>query len=62
MVTSAPGAPHPVDEILCHFGQVIVDDVGDLLNVDSARSKVRRHKHAVASLLKPGQRRGALRL
>ena len=46
------GASNPVDEVFRHVRQVIIDDVGDFLDVDAARGKVRSHQHFNAPLLK----------
>jgi hypothetical protein len=59
LVRSAPfagasGAANAVNEIL-RLGQVVVDDVRDILHVNAARSDVGRHQDAVASLLESGQ-------
>src|SRR5437879_473997 len=58
----ASGSPNAVDKILGYFGQIVVDDVRDVLYVNAARSEIRRHQDAEAALLEPGQSRGALRL
>src|SRR5438552_8607327 len=58
----ASGSPDAVDEILRHFRQIVVDDVRDVLHVNPAGSQVRGDQHAEATLLKPSQRCGALRL
>src|SRR4029077_8021015 len=62
MLACASGAADAVDKVLGYFRQVVVDDVGDVLHVDSTRSKVRGHQNAVTPLLKAGQCAGALRL
>ena len=62
MAAGAPGAPDAVNEVFCDFGKIVIDDVGDPRHVNAARGKVGGDQHAVASLLKSGQRRGALRL
>src|SRR5690348_261660 len=38
MFTQPPRAAHAMDEALGRFGQIIVDDVDDLLDVDTPRS------------------------
>src|SRR6267142_421312 len=58
----AAGAADAVDEVLRHFGQIVIDDVRDVLHVNPPRSQVRRHQHAEPPLLKSRQCRGALRL
>src|SRR5258707_9946313 len=62
MLACTSRAANSVNEVLGYFRQIVVDDVGDVLHVDSARGEVGRHQDAVAPLLKAGQRRGALRL
>jgi hypothetical protein len=44
------------------FGQIVVDDMRDVLHVNTARSQVGRDQDAIASLLKPGKCGGSLRL
>jgi len=56
------GSPDAVNEIFRHFREIVVDDMRDVLHVNSARSQVGRHQHAEASLLEPCEGRGALRL
>src|SRR6266850_3792829 len=58
----ASGAADAMDEVFRHFGQIVIDDVRDILHVNSARSKIRRHQHTEAPLLESRQRRSALRL
>src|SRR5260370_5871856 len=58
----ASSSPNAVDKLLGHFRQVVVDDMRDVLHVNSARSQVGRHQHAEASLLEACEGRGALRL
>ncbi len=48
------GAPNPMDKILSHFGQIVVDDVGDVLHVNAPRGQIGCDQDAVASLLKSG--------
>ena len=60
--TGASGASDAVDEVLRDLGQVVVDDVGDVLHVNAAGGQVGRDQNAVASLLESGQGGGALRL
>ena len=56
------GASGAMDKALRIGGHVVVDDVGDVLHVDAARSHVGGHQDAVAAALESGQRRRALRL
>src|ERR1700688_1243456 len=58
----AASAADAVDEIFCHFRQVIINDVGDVFNVNSARCEVGGYQDAIASLLKSGEGGSALRL
>jgi hypothetical protein len=60
--TSATGAANAVNEVLGDFGQVVIDDLRDVLHVDAARSDVSGNKDANATLLKTGERCVALRL
>ena len=60
MLARAAGAANAVDEVLCHFRQIVVDDMGNFLHVDAAGSQVRRYQHAEATLLKAGQCGGTL--
>lgn len=53
---------NPVDEVLCDFRQVIVDDMHDVLHVNSARSQIGRNQDAEAPPLKAFKSCGALRL
>src|SRR5271157_981264 len=46
------GATRSMDEVLSVLGQIVIDDVGDVLNVDAAGSQIGRDQHAMASLLK----------
>jgi hypothetical protein len=57
-----PGSSDTVDEIFSHIRQIVVNDVDDVLDVNSAGSEIRRHEHTVASLLKTGKCCIALRL
>lgn len=51
----ASRAPNAVDEVFCDFGQVIIDDVRDVLDVNPARSQIRRNQYAEPALLKTSQ-------
>jgi hypothetical protein len=56
------GAANPVDKVFRDFRQVVINDVSDVLHVNSTRGNVGRHQYAEASLLKPSQGSAALRL
>ena len=43
--TSARSAANAVDISLRHLGQLVIDDVGDAVNVDATRGDVRCHKY-----------------
>src|SRR6185369_9311240 len=60
--TGASRTADPVDEVLRYLRQVVVNDVGNVLHVNAARSQVGGHQDAVASLLKSSQGCGPLRL
>src|SRR5580704_13903188 len=45
------GSPNAMDEILCQVRQIVVDDVHDVLHVDSARSQIGGHQDAIPALL-----------
>ncbi len=62
MATSAARTANPMDEAFCHFGQVVIDDVSDVLHVDAAGSDVGGNQYAEASLLKCRKCCTALRL
>jgi hypothetical protein len=51
-----------MDETLRHLGQIVVNNVGDVLNVNAARGEVGRNQYTVPSLLESGQRRVSLGL
>ena len=51
-----------MDEVFRDLGQIVVDDVRDVLHVNAARRQVGRHQNAKAPLLKSSQGRGALGL
>src|SRR5215813_5380312 len=53
---------HAMNKILSNLRQVVIDDVNDVLHMNSSRSHVRRHQYLIAALLESGQRRIALRL
>ena len=55
MSTGASGAANAMDEVFGDFGQVVVDDVGDVLHVNSARGDVGGDQDAITSLLEAGQ-------
>ena len=56
------GTANSVNKILRHFGQIIVDDVRNVLNVNATRSQIGRDQDAIATLLKSGEGRIPLRL
>src|SRR5258705_213991 len=56
------GASNSVDKVFRDFRQVVINDVSDVLHVNSTRGNIRRHQYAEAPLLKAGQSRAALRL
>src|SRR3974390_1220348 len=62
MTTGAAGAADTMDEAFGYFRQVIVDDMSDVLDVNSSRSDVRGDQHPEPTLLERGERRGTLRL
>src|SRR6266705_6510671 len=51
---------HTMNKVLSNFRQIVIDDVNDVLHVNSARSHVRRHQNLIASLLESRQRGIAL--
>jgi hypothetical protein len=52
--TRTAGAPNPMDKVFRHLGQVVVDDVGDILHMNPPRGQIGCDQDAIASLLKPG--------
>src|SRR5712671_1857252 len=62
MFAVTAGASNPVDKVFGDFRQVVINDVSDVLHVNSARGNVRRHQYPEAALLKPSQSSAALRL
>jgi hypothetical protein len=56
------GAPDAMDKVFRHFGQIVVNDVGNVLHVNAPRGQVGCDQDAIASLLKSGEGRGALGL
>ena len=60
--SGAAGAADAVNEVLGHLRQVVVDDVGDVVDVQAARSDVGRHQHLEAAFLKSAQGFVTLRL
>src|SRR5271154_6805294 len=36
----APSAPNSMDEVFRHFGQIVVDDVGDVLHMNPSRREI----------------------
>ena len=61
-LAGAAGAADAMNEIFGDFRKVVVDDVGDVLHVNSARGHVRGDEHAILPALKSGECRGSLRL
>src|SRR5580658_3712966 len=51
MASGATRSANAVNEVLRDVRQIVVDDVHDVLYVDSARSEIRRHEYAIAPLL-----------
>jgi len=62
VLACASGAANAVDKVFGYFRQIVIDNVGDILYVDSARGEIGRHQNAVTPLLKAGQCADALRL
>ena len=61
-LSHASGASGAMDEALGIGGHVVVDDVGDVLYVDAARSHIGGYQDAVAPALESGESGRALRL
>jgi hypothetical protein len=59
-LTGSSGATNPVNEIFGYIREVIVDDVGDVRDVDAAGSHIRRDQHPVLPSLKSSECRGSL--
>src|SRR6202158_2952 len=55
------GAADTVDEVFRHLGQIVVDDVGDVVAMQAARSDVGGDQHLKASFLKSAEGAVALR-
>jgi len=55
-------AADAMDEVFGDVGKIIVDDVGDVLNVDAASGDVGGHEDSILPALEAGQGGGALRL
>src|SRR6266481_4184863 len=60
--TCAAGTANTVNEVFRHFRQIVVDDVDDVLHVNTAGSQVRGNENAEAATLEPFQGSAALRL
>ena len=60
--SSASGTADAVDEVFGHFGDVIVDDVGDVITMQSAGRDVGGDEHLEAAFLKSAEGAVALRL
>ena len=55
LLASAPCAPNAVSVILNAVRHVVVDDAGDVLDVNAAPCHVCGHQDRVLALLEPGQ-------
>ncbi len=62
MFSCTTGAPYAMDERLGDLWQFVINDVGDVLDMNPTRSEVCSNQDAVASLLETGQRRSSLGL
>ena len=51
-----------MDEVLGMVGQIVVDDVRDVLHIDAARSNIGRHQHLESASVEAGERARSLRL
>src|SRR5260221_4555947 len=60
--SGAACAADAMDEVFSDVGKIIVDDVGDVLNVDAASGHVGGHEDSILPALEAGQGGGALRL
>src|SRR5579863_2773073 len=60
--TGAAGAADAVDEVFGDIGKVVVDDVGDVLDVDAASGDVGGNEHAILPALETSEGRSPLRL
>ncbi len=60
--TGAAGAADAMDEVFGNVRKIVVDDVGDVLNVDTASRDISGDKDAILPALETGEGRGALRL
>src|SRR5262249_33731786 len=60
--SGAPRAAHAMNEILREGRQVVIDDLGDIVDVNTPRSHVGSHQHARLPVLERLERAGALRL
>ena len=54
MLAGTSRAPNTMNEAFGYLRKVIVNDVGDILNVNAAGSHIGRHEHPVLPSLKPG--------
>src|SRR6516162_9939169 len=57
-----PSAANAVNEVFSHIRKVVIDNVRDVLHVNSAGRHVRGNQYAILSALESGQRRRSLRL
>jgi len=60
--TGAAGAADAMDEVFSDIGKVVIDNVGDVLDVNAASGDVGGNEHAILSALEAGEGRGPLRL
>src|SRR6202008_3101008 len=60
--SGASGASYAVNEIFRHFRQIVVDNVGDIVHVQSTGSDISCNQQLVAAFLETAQRTVALRL
>ena len=58
----ARSAAYAMHKIFCQLGQVIVDDVGDVIHMNAARGDVGGDQHSRTPLLEVAQRRVPLGL
>lgn len=60
--TGTAGAADAMDEVFGDVGEVVVDDVRDVLNVNASSGDVRGDQDAILPALEARESRGALRL
>src|SRR5579859_7811941 len=61
-LTGAAGAADTMDKVFGDVGQIVVDDVRDVLDVDAASGNVSGHEHAILPALEPREGGSTLRL